>query len=287
MNNKKKITMKAKLIIAVVIGLSLSLFLCRCNKDEDNSNAGINTAKDHTIASNLYEDIFKQVGDAAITVEDSIEGKKGYSSINRGCPTITIDHFDLVTWPKNIVVDFGDECTDQYGVTRKGIINYNITTFYRDSGCVITVTPQDYYVNDYKVEGTKTITNDGHNASGNLTYTVQVTDAVITTPYNTTIQWNTTRVNEWVEGEPTILWPFDDVYLITGEAHGTNSNGKDFTITVVEPLNVIVGCRWIRSGTLDIVVEDIPTMTVDYGDGECDAEATITISGNEYGFNMY
>ena len=85
-------------------------------------------------------------------------------------------------------------------------------------------------------------------------------------------------MNEWIEGEDTQINILDDVYEITGTANGLTSKQKEYTITITKALNVAVNCPWIRSGTIDISA-DPANITVDYGTGECDAEATVTILG--------
>ena len=82
------------------------------------------------------------------------------------------------------------------------------------------------------------------------------------------------------------MWPWDDEYLITGTQNGTSANGKSYTIETTSPLNVIVSCRWIRSGTLNLVIQDLPTIAIDYGDGTCDSKAVATVNGVEYTFFM-
>lgn len=116
----------------------------------------------------------------------------------------------------------------------------------RQTGSVVTVNFDQYFVNDHKVEGTETITNAGRNTAGNLLFDISFPNCVITKPNNGgTINWTTTRQHEWSEGEFT--WtPADDVWLVRGTADCTASNGKVVNFTVTQDLNVKWGCRWIR-----------------------------------------
>ncbi|PLW92216.1 MAG: hypothetical protein C0592_11890 [Marinilabiliales bacterium] len=252
---------------------------CKRDRGSDNYRSAI----DNATAENMFNDVFKQASDGIIAAEDSTDGRAVNSMLST-CATITINPFDFVTFPKTITVDFGTtNCLGNDGRYRRGKVVMNTTGWYRDSGTVITVTPENYYVNDNFVQGTKTLTNNGHNTSGNLTYTLQVNGTVTTS--EGIIYWNSTRQHEWIEGESTVLNPWDDVYLITGSADGTNVQGEDFDVVINTPLRVQVGCRWITAGSMTLTSGDF-TISVDYGSGACDADAVVTINGNTYNIVM-
>ncbi len=291
--------MKNKIIyaaLAVIIVSSLMFNSCRKDKDEDETY-DVSAAGDDALAENVFSDAFAQVKDGMQKAEDTIDGSKGISSIMGDtciitispCITLTIIPFDT-TWPKNLIIDFGTSNCQQYppsGRNRRGKILVHCTGRYRTTGSVITTTFDNYYVDDNKVEGTKTVTNTGRNTDSNLVYSIHIIDAVITKPNNAgTIHWNSDREREWINGESTILYPWDDEYLITGTQDGVSANGKSYTIVITSPLNVLVGCRWVRSGTLDLNIQDIPTIAVDYGNGICDPNAVATVNGVSYPFIM-
>jgi hypothetical protein len=70
-------------------------------------------------------------------------------------------------------------------------------------GTVITITPQNYFVNGYQLNGSKTVTNLGENGNGDLHYSISV-DGSITAPGNAwTSQWESDRIRTWVEGQST------------------------------------------------------------------------------------
>ncbi len=243
----------------------------------------LNTISEYALVNKLFSDAFSETDDAAKQTDEQIDGNK--NGTKDDYPTITITPFDAVTWPKTVTVNYGPTdymCQD--GRNRRGIINFEITGFYREDGTVVTITFEDYYQNEHKVEGTQTVTNTGRNADNNLVYTVEINDGKVTTPSpNSKVIYyeeNTTR--EWAEGEPTILEVCDDVYFITGTQNGISSDNILYQLTVQEQLNVKVCCNWIRAGLLDVDIEGLSTLTVDYGDGECDSDATVTMLGVEY-----
>ena len=275
-----------KSISILLIFTALVVVFTNCRK-RDKEVDFAKVAKENSIAQNLFDDVFKQVDNASKLQDDSCNNQKtGQGVFVRGCATITISTMDAV-FPKTIVVDFGTQnCLGNDNRYRRGKLNYTITSWYREPGCLITIVPENFYLNDNKVEGVKTITNNGRNANNFLNYTIQVNDATITTSQNNTFTWSTLRNHEWIEGETTILNRFDDVYSITGSANGITSSQISYNITINTPLNVLVGCPWVRSGTLTISIDGHNDIVVDYGNGECDANAVARYNGNEYPFVM-
>ena len=153
----------------------------------------------------------------------------------------------------------------------------SFTGAYRDSATIITHTFDKYFVDDYQVTGLKTVTNNGHNANGHLSFTVDV-DAVVYKPNGDSITWKSNRVNEWIEGENTYLW-WDDVYLISGDAEGVSASGISYILEITTPLRKEIGYKHIVSGVLEITPNGKFTRIIDYGDGTRDNKATVTING--------
>lgn len=276
-----------KKILTIIVLIAISgMTTTSCKKWTENRNT--TTSEDNNLAEVGLKDVQKVMEDAL--KEEELDGRAQgfFQDLYSGCATVTMSPVGS-TFPKTITVDFGTtNCTGRDLRARRGQLVATITDYYRNAGCVITITPQNYYVNDYKVEGTKTITNNGRNTAGNLSYSVQVSNGKITTPDGDLIEWESTRNNEWVEGEST-TWDtnglagiLDDVYHITGTASGTNRDGRAFTATIVNALRVESDCRWITQGTLDVQPEDLKLRTIDFGSGSCDNEATISIDNRTY-----
>lgn len=274
-----------KVISGVLLLSVISFTYTGCKKEEDKPNS-YKSASDNANADNAFAGIWKQIS----TVTDSSNTLRSPMS---ACASATITPFDLVTWPKTVVVNFGTtNCLCNDGVNRRGIITAVFTGPYSDSGTVITVTLTNYYHNDYHVEGSQTITNMGRNGAGHLVYHVTVSGATITSPPSDGSKvstWNTTQDREWFAGESTNWNIFDDVYKITGTANGVSSEGEAYTIVVNTPLQVNVGCHWIVAGTFTLTLASYPTypIVVDYGTGACDASATATLNGTVYPITMY
>lgn len=272
----------AHLIGSIALLAAMALFFSGCSKDKEENEAYRESARDQATADILYSDIFNQVNLAIGQLENELFGPgKMKSPDDGGCATITLSPWDTITWPKSITIDFGDSnCQGIDGKYRRGVITAVITDRYRDSLTVLTITPEDYYVNDFKIEGAKTVTNRGHISNGKMTFSVNVPGAIITNPEGKAFHWSSNRTKVWVEGEAT-AWPIvmDDVFEISGEATGTTFGGLDFDVAVTQPLRIERDCEWIVSGELEFTPEGYPTKTLNYGDGDCDNKASLTVNG--------
>lgn len=278
----------------LTIFVFITFFIFSCKKDEkvDNQTTSI---QDNSLAQNLFQDIKKVVEEAANDEGASSSNKKaGYSFGNCATVSVSPSWSDTTSWPKVMTIDFGTtNCVGNYGTSRRGILIVTLSDKYKNTGSVLTIQPQNYYVNDYLVEGTKTLTNNGRNNANNLTWTVQVTNGKITYPDGRFTTWQSTRTNEWVGGEATTLFTdgfsgiCDDEYLITGGSSGVNTQGLPYTAVISTPLKAKVCCRWIVSGTIDITPQNLAVRTVDFGNGNCDAIVTISILGNSFTIPLY
>lgn len=269
-----------KSFIAFACIACVAVFYTGCKK-EDKKPKNYDAAKDNAAADNAFAGIWKQVS----TVTDSSNTLRAPS----GCATGTISPWDLTTWPKTVTIDFGTvNCLGSDLVNRRGIITAVFSGPYLDSNTVITITLTNYYHNDYRVEGTQTIQNMGHNSAGHLVYHVTVSGATVTNPSGGTSTWNTTQDREWFAGESTSYNIWDDIYKITGSANGVSVDGEAYNITVNSALQINVGCPWIVKGSFTLTLGSYPTYPIgfDYGTGACDANATATLNGTTYNIVM-
>lgn len=266
----------------MVIALS-AVVLTSCKKDEDEDN-DTSISNDNALAEATFQDAGNIADEAATSGSLSNYKLGGNDGLLSACATITHDSLvntDLDT----VTVDFGStNCTCADGRNRRGQVIVTYTGRYRDSLTTINIGFNNYFVNDNQVLGTKTIVNNGHNAAGNLVYTITVNGQIVKANNGGTITWNANKVREWTAGEGTLVWN-DDMYSITGSASGTGANGSSYTANITSPLirNMAVGCRrHFVQGTFDLTPANKPTRTVNFGNGACDNIATVTINNNTY-----
>ncbi|MGZ3861630.1 MAG: hypothetical protein ACXVPN_00905 [Bacteroidia bacterium] len=283
------------LIAATVASACLLFTSCKKKEVEDNDTEGV---KDHAFAETTSNDVFN------IGVQASYNNLSTYKLSNSGtdlstCAVITFDTLNNLD-PDTIDVDFGTTgCAPTYGRTRKGLIRYIYTAgkHYRDSACVINVsTPGNtYYVDNNQVMiSSKTITNMGHVGSY-LTWNVT---ASITVNRSTGghFSWNTNKTKVLIAGEKPLNQPIDwpnakiGVY---GSANGTNAKGESFSANVSQA-NMLVRdftCgsfrRFFVKGIMEFTPGSKPTRYINFGTGNCDDAAVVTINGHAYNVTLH
>lgn len=281
-----------KRILAFGIIAVLAVSFSSCKKRRLNRDT--TTTIDASTIEGAFNDMQKVSEDAA--KEENLEGQRGENGFaaTYGNPTVTVTPaWPDPSFPKDIEIDFGTGTTDWLGITRKGILNVNVTGFYRDSGAVFTIVPSNFYVQNYKLEGIKVVSNKGRNTDGNMWYTISIANGKLTTPDGETVNWESQREREWIGGESTTWLSHglsgitDDRYSITGTANGVNRLGRAFTINITKALVVALDCKWVREGTLELIPDGLDTRTVDYGNGACDNDATVTIRNRTYNIKMW
>lgn len=272
----KKISLYTTIAILAILGLMIT----SCNKNEDLSSEQTAVAQDDAMAENLFDEV-SDIADEAYNISiGQLKSTDDHERLFLGdCATVTLD---TTVMPRVLTIDFGTEnCLCNDGKYRRGKIIISFTGRYRHIGTVITHSFENYYVNDNNVEGTKVLTNMGFNENENLYFTIEVVGVIHKADNGGTLSWNSSRVREWVEGIETFQRR-DDVYLITGTADGIRPDGSIWETEIMSALRVELNCRYIVSGTVEIRPENQPVRLLDFGEGECDNIATVTVNGETF-----
>ena len=284
----------------------LSLIVCGSCKKETSAD----TAQDEFASQASSEadaesdDIFNEVFDNVLGVNTDVgfgntgvfgqmnPGTSGGTARLTACPDVTVIHLsgNLDPFPVKIIMDFGTGCTGRDGRTRSGkiISVYTNRLFY--PGAKATTVFDGYTVDSIKVQGTHTITNQGEVISANCTryrWKVEVENSKLTKPNGNYTEWNSSKIITQVEGTCTPLIHLDDIYKIEGGGHGKVKRG-DLLIAwnseITDPLVKKFSCRWLVKGAIRIARLNLTTnspwvATINYGNGDCDNKALVTING--------
>jgi hypothetical protein len=279
--------MKIKNVIKYFMTVAVvSIAITSCRKEKDDDDKETMSSRDNALAEGTYNDVSNmadQASTGSISSYLAPANEDQTKSPMSACATVTLD---TVAIPHMIKIDFGTaNCLCSDGRYRRGIINISFSGRYRDSASTHTITFDGYYVNDNKISGTKTVVNNGHNSAGHLTYSITVNGQIDKANGGGAITWTSNRTREWIVGENTLLWG-DDVYLITGSASGTSSNGNSYSLTITTALRREIGCRHFVSGKFELTPAGKATRYVDFGTGACDNEALVTINGHVYNVSL-
>jgi hypothetical protein len=271
-------TMKGLRISITLILAVLILMLAACRKEEQES-IDTEILIENAVADNVFTDV-SGIADEAYS--GNLESYRSSSPTLSACASISID---TSASTRTMSIDFGtSNCLCADGNYRRGTILVTWTGAYRDSGSVHTIGFANYFVNDNGISGSKTVTNLGTNAAGNLHYSVVVNGSITWSSQSAggggTSTHSSTRTREWIAGVNTPSW-LDDVYLIGGTASGVSRRGTAFTLNTLSPLRKEIGFRHFTQGVLAFTPGNLSTRNIDYGyvNGGRDNLARVTVNG--------
>ncbi|MCI1268048.1 MAG: hypothetical protein LKG19_15845 [Saprospiraceae bacterium] len=254
-----------------IIGLLMALvMLSSCRKDLDLFSNGFTTvSEDYTTQQDILEsnetEISEQIENGLLAVS------------SRSFPTRTWSN-PKGTYPNILTIDYGTTgVTGPYGRVRRGKLIIQISAPLNIPGSVRTVSHDQFYIDDVKVDGTVTLINQGLNTKGQNTFLRNVSNRVLSFPSGKSISWNATQYITQLEGLNTPLIKLDDVYSTSGTSEGVNREGKPFSVNTSEPLITKFTCAYIVDGFITVTF-DLKTVSIDYGDGICNNTATLILS---------
>lgn len=265
-------TKKLFFVGSLAVTVATTFFVASCGrKSKDNTTDDNGYATEHSVSEKSYNDAETIADQAANTTGSSLAYKT--TGITSACATITRTT-GLIT------VDFGTtNCLCNDGRYRRGKILISYTGAYADSGSTHTITFDNFYQNDNKIDGTKTVTNMGHNSLGQPYFNVSVSGTITLASGAGTILTTSTRVRTWTDGYTTLGDFSDDKYSLTGIGSITRPSGAvvGVNISSATPLILVPGCRWIEAGTLTFTLPSGLTRSINYGTtAACDNQAILT-----------
>jgi hypothetical protein len=264
-----------RLALTSVLALSaIAVTLNSCKKEEPD------TETQSAVDNNICETEFTKLHSTSNGFAINEQGIKGMHSV---CYTIiSPDTVASPGWPRTMTIDYGTTgCTDSIdGKTRKGKIHLTLSNRWHIIGTSMKITLENYSVDGVTIacDSVKVI------HSGTASFTNRVYNGKCISP-NWNLEWSSDRTLTQVGGLGD-LNPFNDVFKLSGNANGKNREGKTYSVNIVTDLIKRSTCKWIESGRLELVPEGLSSRTIDFGDGTCDSQATLTIDGNNFTFTM-
>ncbi len=269
-------------IIAIVFIL---LSLASCKKEgastavTEEQEATFELSTDQAIADNLTEDangIFMEAA-AKKNLLGSSSGSQAVSTTNiLSSAIITVN--TTAGFPKNITIDFGNGCTSPNGIVHKGKIHVTLSDSVRKTGSTALITFTNYYINNYKKEGSITWRNTS--TASTKGWQRKVTGGKITAPDGRFWLHSGIRDVVQISGALTPGSLLDDIFLITGNHTITNAAGKTRNCYITEALQKQTVCDNIGTGKLKVEGASHAAI-INFGDGACDKLATISIDGGD------
>ena len=257
-----------KTLFSIAALLFLGLMIQSCKKDKQISDAEKMTAEDLL----AHNDLSEQLDYDASVVIDNFTG--GDLEDRGDCPAVTFAQ-PKGTWPNTITLDYSDAGCTNNGHTYQGKVIINQTNEMKVPGAVRSFTFDHFSIEGVKMEGARTVTFTGLNTAGQPSFSIAV-DETFTFPSGAQATHVANRTRTLTEGFGTIT-PLDNVWTIEGTASGVSRNGDAYTVTITKALVKKNPCTWIGEGTIEFTVNGL-IRSLDFGDGSCDREATLTLA---------
>ena len=302
MKTKHIIMKKIKIITATAaLAILFSASFSSCTKkDKTEKDTDTSEAQDHTLAETSSNDVVTMASQASETGNTSSYrlGSSNNNVFSLGCTTVYRDTIRLVD---SLV--FNGACLD--GKSRSGSLTFtyasNSAKHYRNPGFSCSVKSYNYVVNGNQIDIiSKTITNttpaNFNPATTNLTWNISANISVVkasnggthsATFTRTKTLLNTSDASVYSGQANPINWNLASIG-ITGSASGVTAKGRSYTSTITNQLVRNMTCSpdanhpghhpYVQ-GTIDFTPSGKAQRIIDYGNGNCDLDATVTIDG--------
>jgi len=279
--------------VFAVFSTAVLLFItpsCSNENEESISAKDLSLAQDEAFADALFEEVDNMVSDELIALDANGYAADSKKSLTNVCYTVTVDHPDSLVFPKVITLDYGDGCSLVFNkdtIVRRGQIVITVSGRWFVNGSTHTVSLNNFYINDVKIEGTRTRTNLGYNDQRHLRYGIELTGGKII--FNDTLMM--TREASHVREIINHFNTQNDTIIVTGSAEGINVLGQSYSREIIEPL-VMVHCalykwRWIiADGKVELSNSGTGTTTIDYNGSGCDGEVIISKDGKKHDYRF-
>jgi hypothetical protein len=268
--------------VAVIMFLFLTVVSCQKNDHPITSGPQSST---QSLLMNATNDVVQAAALESSDVED-ILGSGDSSS----CPMISFDTSRNV-YPHVKTVDYGSGCMGKDSINRTG---KKIVTVYanRDTaspGTLVSVaTFEGYTINGMSDTGSVKTYVDSSSTSAMRVYKIVLSQTLISTNGDSKTFTGTHYWKQMQGGTTTTSK--DNVFQITGTSSGTETldGATQFTYTAtISSTNPVIkrgDCDRRVQGSIDVAIKLTSgnsnfTEVLDYGTGDCDNKATLTING--------
>lgn len=304
----KKAGFLTRLITAFLFG---TLLFVGCKKESSN---GLTTQEEEQVAvfsaesevesQFVFDDIFNNV--LGVNAEVGIGGvgifgrtttsnsrTEGTDSLPH-CVHVSVEPLQPHVFPKTVVIDFGSGCTS-HGHLRAGKITTVYTGRLTEPGKSATTTFEDFRIDSFSIEGTYVITNTTAPSANQRQFKTEIINANVSKTNDNYEELNASRIITQIEGNGTPLFPSDDIFRITGNSDGKTRRGSLlvlWTSEIQEPLIKRFTCRWFSKGVIKTMRNGLPSNTpwtavLDFGNGDCDNKATLTVNGTAHQITLH
>ena len=254
----------------------LGLFFTSCTDDGSSENENqigdiseVQKSAEMDQIDNVLADLIIEAYEAQ---ETTTADRPVYSRDVPECVTLTVVAQQNY---RQVTLDFGIEGCIVNGHLLRGQIIFDYTRNPDAQQILINYNLVDFYVDTKSVMGSRSILKELSNENGNPQFTHDL-DVTVIWPNGAQASREGTSIREWVEGFGSGTFS-DNVFEITGNWTATFVNGNTHSYEILTPLRREVICIYFVSGSFNVQRTNFGGV-FDYGDGECDNQATFTFN---------
>lgn len=265
---------RTSLIFATGLMMLAAIGFASCQKDDEQDPIITQAAEDSDVDS-YYDDVMTEVDELTL-VGDSKDSQMMYATLGGQGKRTRKTSWDGICRIDSVTYENFINANSRYERVKNGLIVIRTYGRYNEAEFERTITFKNFTINGNLIEGTKVIRKTAEHE-----YQITLTNGKITFTDGTTYTRTIERTRTWVAGYDTPYNIWDDVYTLEGSATGVNRQGNTYTHQIKSALMFRHSCRWIVQGIIDLTVGD-KQVSIDYGNGECDSLAYVTVNGKTY-----
>jgi hypothetical protein len=266
-----------KLLAFLIIGILTTFTSCRNSyRDNDTSTT---SSESYWIASNQINTLLRQVHNVAIV--DSVLNGVAPSEVTplEAC----IDSISRIPldgpFPIELTINYDTLNSCNFDRVRSGKIKVNFDGLYSTLGSKMTITTENYMVNNYAISAEITM-ELVYAVFDTLNYEVTVTNGTITDTkaLGTSINHFESKINfANTTGRRTVT-PADDNVIITGTGNGIATNGVIYNFTVEDENVLFSECGYETFGSTRLTASNQLDRILLFGEGSgCDKIMLVSI----------
>ncbi len=258
-------------LLFFLLSLFISTTFSSCGETERDQDLETLTAREVALSYHVFDDALREVHRFAM--RDSLLNDTGIVQRFNSCIEDAYVSDTVAVFPLYLTINYGGDtniCDD--GFNRFGVIRAAFSGKYLNKSTVVTVTFDEYYKDQFRIDGTVILTNLGLNSDGYMMFDWEVIDGHIT-GINTNITWEGEHEKTWVAGRSFESQSNvdDDIFHIEGISKGRNSRGNTFENEITNPYVADYSCQWFTAGTSSLDIPNLEARRLNFGlTTECD-----------------
>lgn len=250
---------------------------CKEELNEIDYNPNVLTSKDYIRGEDAVLEIFNSFFKG---INDTLVLNHGYGYID-ACDVTYYEDENRLTFGYG---PFNRMCQD--GKFRRGMYHADFTGGVFLQGITAHLETDSLFVDDLPVEATIDIVNLGMSPENIPEYSFKVLSSRIVLPDTTMVSFvtfTTDFILDWTQGSSSPAIHEDDIFMISGTSSGVSSDGYNFSVEILDPLENYLDCFWVSQGMsrMTVPAAKIPSGEIDYiADDGCFNEIHFTFNEN-------